>query len=210
MPHNWTVWLCHHQFVRVALSPPIGPYGSVTTNRQLVRMALSPPIGPYGSLTTNWSIWLCHHQLVRMVMSLTIGPYGSATTNWPIWLFCHYPLTRMALPLSIDLHTCIYIWLCHYVLIWPSRLTGHSKTIIYLSISATTNRPVSLSACRPILVWREKKNRKQKWLLAYKKTNQNTQEVKNEPVLISTRQHNANFRQMLPSTKRQTEEKPQI
>ena len=33
-------------------------------------------------------------------------------------------------------------------------------------------------------------NRKQRWLLAFKKTNQNTHEVKNERFLISTRQNN--------------------
>ena len=44
-------------------------------------------------------------------------------------------------------------------------------------------------------------------VLNFKKTNQNTQEVKNERFLILTRQNNAHFhfQQMLPSTKRQTD-----
>ena len=35
--------------------------------------------------------------------------------------------------------------------------------------------------------------RKQRWLLAFKKTNQNTQEVKTERFLIRTRQNNVQF-----------------
>ena len=51
-----------------------------------------------------------------------------------------------------------------------------------------------------------KKNRKQRWLLAFKKADQNTQEVKNERFLISTRQKQSeNFRHTLPLTKRQTD-----
>ena len=41
-----------------------------------------------------------------------------------------------------------------------------------------------------LLLHRRRKHRKQTWLLAFKKTNQNTHEVKNERFLISTRQNN--------------------
>ena len=46
------------------------------------------------------------------------------------------------------------------------------------------------------LVILKKPHRKQRWLLAFKKTNQNTQKVKNERFLISTRQNSANFRSL--------------
>ena len=46
-------------------------------------------------------------------------------------------------------------------------------------------------------------NQKQRWLLAVKKTNRNTQEVKNEHFWIATRQNNVQH--TLPLTKRQTD-----
>ena len=50
------------------------------------------------------------------------------------------------------------------------------------------------------------KNRKQRWLLAFKETNLNTQDVKNERFLIWTGKNNVGiFRQLLPSTKRRTD-----
>ena len=118
---------------------------------------------------------------------------------WSIsWIFSSLvtiePFLLLQRLINLNVNTDIVLWIRNILRDRRQRVgvNGHCPKSLYWILG----HPKVVYVC-PCLFWIytdhiRKTNRKQRWLLAFNKTNQNTQEVTNERFLTWTRYNNAN------------------